>query len=261
MAYTPLKYYFDERLGRLLGEKIVAVSPDFPVARFVEQVNLRVSGLELKDRVAAISGLLRECLTGSYEESVGILSKILGPENASETGMFTNGYWLMPVAHFVETYGLDHPHISLGFIEEITKRHTGEYAVRPYLTSHKEMTVARCLEWTQSRNSHVRRLASEGMRPRLPWAKKLQIFIDDPSPLVDVLDRLKDDESGYVRKSVANATNDILKDNYLVGMELLDRWSIDPTSNRKWAIKHALRNQVKRKDERALDLLASIRTP
>ncbi len=92
------------------------------------------------------------------------------------------------------------------------------------------------------------------MRPRLPWATKLQIFIDDPIPILLILENLKDDPSRFVQKSVANNLNDILKDNYNLGIDTLSKWSHRATTERKWIIKHALRNQVKKNNAEALTI-------
>ncbi len=184
------------------------------------------------------------------------MTKILGAENQNETGMFTEYYWIMPIAKFVEKYGLNDFKISMNAIEEITKRNTGEYAIRPYLELHLKETLEQMEEWSLSPNKHVRRLSSEGIRPRLPWAKKLDIFIKDPLLLTPILYNLKDDPSKYVQKSVANCLNDILKDNYEVGKGIIKSWKNENISKeRSWIIKHALRNLIKDEDEWALSIV------
>ena len=107
-------------------------------------------------------------------------------------------------------------------------------------------------KWSLSSNFHVRRLSCEGARPRLPWAPKLNIFIENPQPLIPILENLKDDSSNYVKKSVANCLRDILKDNPEVGKSIIDGWLTNAGKNRKWIIKHALRNLIKQKNEWAL---------
>ena len=109
----------------------------------------------------------------------------------------------------------------------------------------------------RDRNKHVRRLASEGIRPRLPWATKLDIFIQQPKLLLPILNQLKDDPSKYVQKSIANCVNDILKDNPSVGKKLLEKWANNPTKERKWIIKHALRNLLKKEVDWAVQLIKS----
>ena len=102
------------------------------------------------------------------------------------------------------------------------------------------------LKWSQSKNVQVRRLSSEGIRPRLPWAKKLDQFILDPKPILPILENLKQDESLFVKKSVANNLNDILKDNYDTGIEVLKKWSETRNTDTQWIIKHAIRNEIKK---------------
>jgi 3-methyladenine DNA glycosylase AlkC len=111
------------------------------------------------------------------------------------------------------------------------------------------------LQWSLDSNVHVRRLSSEGLRPRLPWAKKLEQFVSDPGPILPILENLKEDESLFVKKSVANNINDILKDNYDIGIRLLKRWSRSQNTNTRWIIKHALRNELKKVNTEAINLV------
>ncbi|XWN37167.1 MAG: DNA alkylation repair protein [Balneola sp.] len=255
MPYKPLKLWFDKELAEMLSEKLLSVHPDFNSTLFIKKVTSGVEGLELKDRVELIADELNNELDNSYPEQIEVLIQILGPENDEETGMFKEYYWIMPIAKFVEKYGLDHFDISMRAIEEITKRNTGEYAIRPFIEKYPEQTMARMETWSMDSNKHIRRLSSEGGRPRLPWATKLQMFIDDPSPLLPILENLKDDPSKYVQKSVANCLNDILKDNPEIAKKIIEKWSTDATKERIWIIKHALRNLRKKNDEWALSLI------
>lgn len=255
MAYKKLKYWFDEELGKMLADKIKVIQPRFDKKNFVREIKCGVEGLELKARVSLIADNLHQFLGGSYEENATVLEQILGPENTEETGMFSNFYWLMPVADYVEKYGQENFKRSMQLLMEITKRNTSEYAIRPFLEKYPRKTLAKLKQWSTHKNSHVRRLASEGPRPRLPWATKLQQFIEDPSPIFPILENLKDDPSKYVQKSVANCLNDILKDHPVMGKAVLERWNVDPSPQRKWIIKHALRNWIKKKDFWALQLI------
>lgn len=255
-----LKDYFDMNLATMLAEKISAVHPRFNTESFVAKIEKNVDRLELKDRVSLIAHELKHHLMADqdYKQALDILLHILGPENPKETGMFKEGYWLMPVAKFVELFGLAYYDISMQAIYEITKRHTGEYAVRPYIEKEPQQSLTIMKTWAQDANVHVRRLASEGVRPRLPWAKKLTIFIDDPAPVLKVIDALKKDSSSFVKKSVANNMNDILKDNYDIAIGVLRAWSSLKNRHTNWIIKHALRNRVKQHDREALDIIKRI---
>lgn len=254
MAFKKLKLWFDGDLAILLAEKIHPIQKGFDGESFAKQVDAGVGELELKARVELMADLLGQFLGGGYPANIKVLLQIMGPENEQETGMFTEYYWLMPVAKYVEKYGLDDFELSMQAIEEITKRNTGEYTIRPYFEKYPDKALGKMLTWAQNEKRHVRRLASEGIRPRLPWAPKLQSYIDDPEPILPILQLLKDDPSKYVQKSVANCINDILKDNFPIGKALIEEWAQAPSKQRAWIIKHAIRNYRKKEDPWALKL-------
>ncbi len=255
MAYKQLKLWFDKDLAILLSDKIIKVYPKFPSQEFISSIDKKVDSLELKDRVETIADELHEKLGENYNKGLKILSKIIGPENKEETGMFKKFYWIMPIAKFVEKYGLNDFEVSMKAIEEITKRNTGEYTIRPFLEQFPKETLVQMKAWSKSKNKHVRRLASEGVRPRLPWATKLDQFIENPTPFFPILNNLKDDPSKYVQKSVANCINDVFKDNPTLGKELINKWAVGKISQqRKWIIKHALRNLIKVNDRWAISI-------
>lgn len=255
MVFKKLKFWFDKDLAILLSSKINLLKPDFNSVEFINEVELEVENLELKDRVEVIADKIHKYLGENYSKNIETLSGILGPENNEETGMFSNYYWLMPVAKYVEKYGIDSFQISFKMMKEITKRNTSEYTIRPFIEKYPEKTISVLMEWSNDKNSHVRRLTSEGVRPRLPWASKLQMFIDDPGPILPILSNLKDDSSKYVQKSVANCINDILKDNPDTGKKLIEEWVRGATPQRKWIIRHAVRNLLKKDDAWALGIL------
>jgi 3-methyladenine DNA glycosylase AlkC len=207
------KYYFNTQMAEQLARMIADVQPSFRGRAFVEQVSAQLDPLELKARVAVMADALRDFLPPAYPDAANILRRMMGPELPDETGMFNLGAHYAPVAYFVEKYGLDHVDVSLDMLYEVTKRHTAEYAIRPYIAQHTAHTLQRLRQWAVDPNAHVQRLVSEGSRPRLPWASRLDLFIRDPRPLLELLEFLRADPSAYVRKSVANALNDILKDN------------------------------------------------
>jgi 3-methyladenine DNA glycosylase AlkC len=138
----------------------------------------------------------------------------------------------------VKNYCID---TSIKAIYEITKRHTGEYAVRPFLERYPAKMLSVMKDWSKDQSFHVRRLACEGVRPRLPWAKNMEQFLIDPTPVLPILENLKEDESLFVRKSVANNLNDILKDNY----EIVQK--IDPEIYKMMGIKPDQRKEPIRK--------------
>jgi len=250
MTYKKLKYWFDKELAELLAIKILQVDPKFQKNDFVLSIDAKVESLELKDRVEVIADELYCYLGEDFTSGISILTNILGPENKNETGMFTDFYWVMPIAKYVEKYGINDFDKSMSAIEEITKRNTGEYTIRPFIEKDVEKTIQQMIIWSGNKNKHVRRLSSEGVRPRLPWAKKLEIFIKDPTPIIPILNNLKDDNSKYVQKSVANCLNDIFKDNFETGKQVIEDWNGEKLSNeRKWIIRHSLRNLIKADNE------------
>lgn len=251
----PVKNWFGANLAQLLADKLVAVHPAFPAKKFVAKVAKNCDPLEYKGRQALITQCLQEFLPPSYPDALAILLSILGPENPEETGMFKNYWWVGPIALFVETYGLDHYDLSINALAEITKRNTAEYAIRPYIVKYPNQLIEQLSQWAVSPNFHLRRLASEGCRPRLPWAKKLTLFIDDPSPVFAILEMLKTDPSDFVRRSVVNNLNDYLKDNPTPTWALLKTWSKKPHPHTQKILFHALRNERKAGNPKALELV------
>ena len=242
-------------MAELLANKFLENNIKLDKESFIRNISEKTGPLELKDRIECIADELKDHLSEDFTKDVHHFLEILGPENENETGMFKEFYWIMPLAKYVEKYGLEHFDLSMQAIYEITKRNTGEYTIRPFLEHHQKQTLNALLKWSKDSNKHVRRLSSEGVRPRLPWANKLDAFIHDPSPIIPILENLKDDPSKYVQKSVANCMNDILKDNLEIGKSVLVSWSKDAGKERKWIIKHALRGLIKKKDAWALDLI------
>jgi 3-methyladenine DNA glycosylase AlkC len=232
---------FGETLGALLADKILVVYSNFPKDSFYKSVKQEVEGQSYTTRVEIIADNLRKYLPVKYTEALEILMKILGPENQNETGMFTNFYWLMPVGKFVEKYGLNNFDKSIKAIEEITKRNTGEYAIRPFARQYPEQIIKVCLDWSKSTNFHLRRLASEGLRPKLPWASKLETWIHNPQPVFEILENLKSDEIKFVKKSVANHLRDWTKVNPEAAKKVIEKWEKSENLHTKWIIRHALR--------------------
>lgn len=232
---------FGKELAELLANKIVSEKPSFPSRLFINNAAKAVVGKSYTQRVEVIADLLYDYFPGTYQEALKAFMTILGPPNPNETGMFTHYYWVLPIGKFVEKYGLAHFNRSMDAIEEITKRNTGEYAVRPYIRKYPEKALLRIKKWASSEDFHLRRLASEGLRPKLPWASKLDTFNDDPQPVFAVLEMLKEDEIKFVKKSVANHLTDWLKVNYKPTVKLIKNWQTSSNPHTQWIIKHATR--------------------
>ena len=256
MSEQGYKAFFNHEAARLLGASIQQVYASFDVERYVQQVDSAVQGLELKARVLCMTQLLREHLPADYQTALTILVQSLGPELPVEEGMFKDCWYVMPVARFVEEFGLDYFEPSMQALNAITRRNTAEFAIRPFIQCYPHQALQLLHEWVYSPNAHVRRLVSEGTRTRLPWASQLKMFIEDPTPVLELLTILRDDPSRYVQKSVANNLNDLVKDHSELIIGVLEQWQREqPTAQRKWIIKHAARRLIKAGEPRILELL------
>ncbi len=251
--YPLLKDFINDKLVTQIADRIAAVQPSFAAAAFIAAVVAELGGLELKARHRLIAAKLREYLPADYADALLVLLAMLQDEQVSPSK--EAGLRLMSIPAFVEVYGLDHPRESLDAMPAITRVSSCEFALRPFLTAHPQATLARLHRWAKHEDEHVRRLASEGSRPRLPWAPPLRQFIVDPTPTLALLEQLKDDPSLYVRRSVANHLNDISKDHPGRVLELMEVWTPGASQARLWLINHALRTLVKRGDQRALAIL------
>ncbi len=233
--------HFGSNLAELLSEKILLVHPTFNCTAYISAIAEKCEDKTYTQRVELHADELKKVLPSDFEKAVEILVNILGDENPNQTGMFTNYYWIMPIGKFIEKYGLEHYDTSISAIAEITKRNTGEYAIRPFIRKYPAQTLEQMKEWAQSEDFHLRRLASEGLRPKLPWAPKLDTFIENPAPVFEILELLKEDEIKFVQKSVANHLTDYLKVNPEPTVQLLKKWTKSKNPHTMWIVKHATR--------------------
>jgi 3-methyladenine DNA glycosylase AlkC len=251
----PLKNSYGPDVPRRIAQMIASVHPRFDAPGFVRHCLAGYEELALIARGWKIADAMHAYLPKRYPEAVEILVRSMGPRLESSAGNGMAPFLYMPHAFFVARYGLEHFEPSMRAQYEITKRFTAEFSIRPFLERHPQATLARLAEWTRDPDPHVRRLVSEGTRPRLPWASRLREFQRDPAPVLALLERLKDDPALYVRRSVANNLNDIGKDHPEVLFEVARRWKADADANRQWIVKHALRSAVKRGEAGALRAL------
>ncbi|MCB8978312.1 MAG: DNA alkylation repair protein [Ardenticatenaceae bacterium] len=249
------KDYFDENLVRRMAGMITAVHPQFPAEAFVNQIVPQLDVLEMKERSTVFVQALRDHLPTGFASAWAVLEDALGAELSGADGVFADGWHYWPIAQFIETFGLEDFDVGVRAMHEITKRHTAEFAIRPFLIHHQEQMLAILHIWAEDENMHVRRLVSEGTRPRLPWAGRLYAFIEDPSPTLALLEKLKDDPAEYVRRSVSNHLNDIAKDHPQLVIQTCRRWWADGSPERRWIVQRALRTLVKDGDPDALAVL------
>ncbi len=251
----PLKNSFGPEVPAAIASMLEPVALGFERDTFMAGVLDGYEELELTARARHIARVLRTCLPADTERALGVVVDSLGPEiEGSElTGMGVFVY--LPFVFFVAEFGLDHFEQSMRAQYELTKRFTAEFSIRAFLQASPDATLERLEEWATDPNVHVRRLVSEGTRPRLPWAPRLPEFIDDPQPVLRLLEMLKDDPELYVRRSVANNLNDIAKDHPELVVEVCSRWSLQASPERRWMIRHGLRTLIKQGHEGALAVL------
>lgn len=247
--------FFNERGVRWLAASLRAVSPGFDEQGFVQAILPRFPDLGLNERNAVIRDTLRSQLPQDYPTAVKILLQAMGPERAPEGPDSYDGFIVMSLCAFVAEYGLEHQSLSLRALKEMTKRFSAEFAIRPFLDRDPDGVLKVVHQWARDRHPQVRRLASEGTRPRLPWGMRLQKFVKDPRPVLEVLELLKEDPELFVRRSVANNINDIAKDHPELVVKTLDRWKKSANKETQWLVKHALRTLLKQGHPEALELL------
>ena len=221
---------------------ITAATNDFPTQGF-------------KDRSEAIIAALERYLPDDFEHAAALLLAAQQPELTSAELDGYDGFIVWPQSMYIAKHGLDHVEISLTALYEMTKRFSAEAGIRAFIIHHQDATFAKLHEWVHDNNHHVRRLVSEGTRSRLPWAQRLPAFVADPTPCLPLLNALNQDESLYVRRSVANHMNDIAKDNPEIAISTLQEWATIDNAGTQWIISHAARTLLKQGHPDALALL------
>ncbi|HTJ79091.1 MAG TPA: DNA alkylation repair protein [Rariglobus sp.] len=245
---SALKDMFDAALYRALASELSTLSPAFDRQRFLDHALDGLASRELMPRMRRTTEAVALALPLPYAEQLAVL-RALAPRT-------TSGFVAIFLSDFVAQHGLDHFELSLDALRFFTRFGSAEFAIRPFIERDPARTLAVMREWALSDDEHIRRLASEGSRPRLPWGRRLALLIVDPSPTFPILETLRADPSLYVRKSVANHLNDIAKDHPEIALDLVSTWDrIDACT--AWIVKHALRTLIKKGHPRALALLGA----
>ena len=262
---VPLKNVLGLEAIDCLAQNISYVYPEFNAQEFKTIAIDNLEPLGINDRGLHIARALRKYLPKKYKNAINIILDSLTPPNTETEGLGLAVLFYHPHSYFIAEYGLDEKYnegedpfeISMKVQYELTKRSTSEFSIRPFLNQYQERTLSRIKEWVFDPDPHVRRLCSEGTRPRLPWAPRILAFINDPSPVLPILEALKNDEILYVRRSVANHLGDIAKDHPEIVFGICERWLIDATKDVKWVIRHALRHPAKKQNIMALQISAA----
>lgn len=250
-----LKTLFDERVVRFIAQELRAAQRNFDERAFVRQCLAGLDELELTARGWHVAEIMQRHLPQPFSKAAKVIVAALkvGAEQPKDSWFTPFRY--MPHVFFVQKYGLDDFEAAMHAQYELTQRFTAEFSIRAFLVKYPEATYTRLHQWAHDPNVHVRRLVSEGTRPRLPWAPRLRAFQHDPRPVLKLLELLKDDPERYVQRSVANNLNDIGKDHPDLVADVCRRWSKGAPPGRQWVIKHALRSLVKQGHRGALAVL------
>jgi len=263
---TPLKVLLNQKAIECLARNILYVHKDFEAKAFCESALTGIEPLELMQRGQHIAKALHQYLPRTYSEAIAIIIASLTPAQTETEGFGLAGFFYLPHSFFVSEYGQDIKHnngkdpfeTSMGALHALTTRFTSEFAIRTFLIHQQERTLSKVLDWLNDPNPHVRRLCTEGTRPRLPWGKRIPSFISNPRPTLHLLETLKNDISLYVRRSVANHLGDIAKDHPEVAFSMCERWlKEDASKDLQWLIRHAVRHPAKKGDTRALKIRAA----
>jgi 3-methyladenine DNA glycosylase AlkC len=264
----PFKNFFSEKLISNMGQHLKRSWPSldkdgFDQDGFINDACLNLDKMELKQRSVHITSCLKAHLPDDFESAVEIMLGAIAPEKplGGDIGIWETsdegiaGWGIMPMSQYVGFHGLDHFDVSMNALRQMTMRSSAEFDIRFFLDNEPERVLAILKKWATDPNQHVRRLVCEGSRPRLPWGMRLHGFVADPTPVVKLLEMLKDDDEEYVRRSVANNLNDIAKDHPDLVAEIASRWLNGAGKNRTRLVKHACRTLIKQGHKATLNAL------
>jgi len=258
MAETfQVRDYFNPKVVTAMANRIEQVYPQFDTQGFTNYINPKLSELTYSERLNLIVKGQEKYLPGDFPTAARIVVNSLMPAYDSDELKNANDRFIVATkAMFISNNGQEHFDLSMNALYEITKRLTAEWGIRSFLINYPEKSLAVLKKWAKDKDPHVRRLVSEGSRPSLPWGKKLPHFEKDPTPTLVLLELLKNDESEYVRRSVANHLNDHTKKHPDLIVETLKRWKLQNSDkNTMRMIKHALRTLLKKGHAGALEIL------
>jgi 3-methyladenine DNA glycosylase AlkC len=256
----PFKNLINAETARKAREHITRAWPAFDGKRFEKLAATGLEALELRARAQHLRAALETTLPQDFAHAAAVIEASLAqmtvetdaehsPKPAAD-GL--SGWAVWPLADYIAKRGLAHPQRALTALHALTQRFTAEWSLRPFIEHHPDLTLDTLMQWTTDPSPHVRRLVSEGSRPRLPWGAQLKGLIADPSPTLPLLAALQDDPSPYVRRSVANHLNDIAKDHPALLAQWLEQQLPGASPDRRALLKHASRTLIKQGDPRVL---------
>ena len=254
---------FKNLIGRegveLVARHLRRAWPAFDERAFVTRAAEGLEALELKARAMQVADALEATLPPDFAHAADVIEAALAPVargagalQAADPAQGLAGWVLWSVGEFVARRGQDDPVRALETLRQLTQRFSAEFAIRPFIVRHPELAFATLAHWTGDPSAAVRRLVSEGSRPRLPWGLRLGALVADPSPTLPLLRALQDDPSEDVRRSVANHLNDIAKDHPALVAAWIDEHLPGASAERRALLRHASRTLIKRGDARVL---------
>lgn len=245
-----LKDIYSKEFYNNFSEILREVVPSFDKNKFLNFIfSDGWSEKELKQRMRHTTLALREIFPKNFQQSAMCIDKII--HILKEKYMREKSVEFMFLPDYIEVYGIDDYFTSIKLIENVTQFSSCEFAVRPFVIKYGDKMLQQMLKWSLHENHHVRRLASEGSRPRLPWAIALPKLKNNPAPILPILENLKNDPSEYVRRSVANNLNDIAKDNPEIVISIAKKWK-GKSKETDALIKHACRTLLKQGNPKIL---------
>ena len=232
-----------------LAPRFASQLPGFQVQSFLRHGGAGLDDLELKARVQQVAAAARGAWPGPLAQLIAALPLVGARKPA------LSGFSVWPLLQVIEDFGLPVWQESLAAMHALTGRWSAEFAIRPYLRADPERALAVLQRWAADPDEHVRRLVSEGTRPRLPWGEQLVLFVSEPEHTLPLLELLRADPAEYVRRSVSNHLNDIAKDHPDRVVDVLGRWQREaPGPATTWIVRHASRTLIKQGHPGALAL-------
>ena len=247
-----IKDYFSKDDIEALALRYANVDSGFEKDEFVRLAAKKLNTLEYRERVAQIGKSLLAMYSNEYMAFFRITEELLISWKREEKDLHKD-FIVESISHVIEHYGIEHPIESFCLMELLTEIFTAEWCIRPYVDKQLATFETYADKWLESDNEHHRRLVSEGTRPNLPWGKKVQLNKEKPLWPLPLLNKLFNDPSEYVRRSVANHMNDWSKDYPEAVVETIQGWQKEGMEDKM--VRHALRNLIKRAYAPALALL------
>ena len=246
------KDLYNDAFFEKLTATVQFIVPDFNAPSFLNAIHDDTwEDQAFKQRMRHIAIVLEQHLPGNFEAQAEVLLKVVA--HLVSRGIKEESVEFMFLPDFIELFGGAHFDTSVKAFERITQFTSCEFAVRPFIINAQEAMMAQMNLWATHEQPMVRRLATEGCRPRLPWAMAIPAFKKDPAPILPILEQLKNDSSESVRRSVANNLNDISKDNPDIVIQLAKAWK-GQRKETDWVVKHACRTLLKQGNTEVLEL-------